>query len=364
MRARSLNPVRLFRHVFGGTPVTTGASAITFVALALVLALAPVPYVTWSPGVTADVLGPGASGAGQAVEVSGLRTYPTEGQLRLTTVGVTRADAHLTLPAALMAHWLPWREVLPRAAVYAPGTTEEQSTAESTRMMDTAQQSAIAAGLRSAGVTVTEVPMVVGVTTGAPADGLLEPGDTIVAVDGKPVDAPSRAVELIRARRVGDPVALTVARADRRIEVKVPTRAAPDDPARPVIGATVGLGYDHPGTVRFGISPDIGGPSAGLVFALAVNDKLTPGALTGGRVIAATGTIAADGTVGSIGGLESKIRGAEQTGAVLFLIPRGNCAEADQVRSDIPLVPVDTLDQAVKLLADPATPIADLPHCS
>lgn len=354
----------LWRRVFAGTPVTTGAAAICFVVLALVLAVVPVPYVAWSPGVTADVLGPADSGTGRAVEISGLSTYPTEGQLRLTTVSVTRADARLSLPAALVAHWLPGREVLPREAVYAPGTTQQQSTAESTRMMDTAQQSAVVAGLRSAGVAVTEVPMVTGVTTGAPADGRLDPGDRVLEVDGQVVDTPRRAVELIRARQVGDPVALTVLRADRRVEVTVPTRPATDDASVPMIGATMGVGYDHPGEVSFGISPDIGGPSAGLVFALAVHDKLTPGALTGGRVIAATGTIAADGAVGPIGGLESKIRGAERAGAAMFLIPRGNCAEAGAVQPDIPVVPVDTLDQALEVLSDPATSPADLPHCS
>lgn len=349
--------------MFAGTPVTTGAAAVCFVVLALVVAVAPVPYVAWSPGVTADLLGPADSGTGRAVEISGLSTYPTEGQLRLTTVSVTRADARLSLPAALVAHWLPGREVLPREAVYAPGTTQQQSTAESTRMMDNAQQSAVVAGLRSAGVAVTEVPMVTGVTTGAPADGRLEPGDRLLAVDGQVIDTSRRAVELIRARPVGDPVAITVLRADRRVEVTVPTRPAKDDASVPMIGATMGVGYDHPGEVRFGISPDIGGPSAGLVFALAVYDELTPGPLTGGRIIAATGTIAPDGTVGPIGGLESKIVGAERAGSAMFLIPRGNCADAGAVRPDIALVPVDSLDQALEVLADPATSPAELPHC-
>ena len=349
--------------MFAGTPVTTGAAAVCFVVLALIVAVVPVPYVAWSPGVTADLLGPADSGTVRAVEISGLSTYPTEGQLRLTTVSVTRADARLSLPAALVAHWLPGREVLPRKAVYAPGTTQQQSTAESTRMMDNAQQSAVVAGLRSAGVAVTEVPMVTGVTTGAPADGHLEPGDRLLAVDGQVIDTSRRAVELIRARPVGDPVAITVLRADRRVEVTIPTRPAKDDASVPMIGATMGVGYDHPGEVRFGISSDIGGPSAGLVFALAVHDKLTPGPLTGGRIIAATGTIDPDGTVGPIGGLESKIRGAERSGAAMFLSPRGNCADAGAVQPDIPLVPVDSLDQALEVLADPAMSPAELPHC-
>lgn len=355
--------VKLLQRIFGGTPVATGAAAAAFVMLALVLAVVPVPYVAWSPGMTSDVLGPADDGEGRAVEIAGLPTYPTEGELHLTTVSVTRADARLTLPAALAAHWLPWREVLPREAVYAPGTTQQDSTTASTRMMDTAQQSAVVAGLRSAGVTVTAVPMVVGVTTDAPADGLLEPGDHLLAVDGRQVATPQDAVDLIRDRTAGEPVDLTVLREDRRVAVTVPTRPAPDDASLPQVGATVGIGYEHPGEVDFGIDPDIGGPSAGLVFALAIHDELTPGALTGGRVIAATGTITEDGTVGSIGGLESKIRGAQQSGAEMFLVPRANCADAENLRPDISLVPVDTLDQALEVLSDPALSPDDLPRC-
>ncbi|QGF24425.1 YlbL family protein [Raineyella fluvialis] len=350
--------------MFGGTPTTTAAAAATFVVLAMVLALVPVPYVTWSPGRTADVLGPAASGQGEAISISGLATHPTRGQLRLTTVAVTRADSRITLPAALAAEWLPWREVLPRAAVYAPGTTDQQSTTEGTRMMDTAQQSAVAAGLRSAGVTVTEVTQVVGVTNGSPADGRLEPGDTITRIDGAPVTAPADLTARIRAHHVGDTVRLGVRRAGTEQEVTVPTVAASGAPTRPMIGASVGVGYEHPGTVTFGIDPGIGGPSAGLVFALAIHDRLTTGDLTGGRVIAATGTIDADGRVGSIGGLPSKVAGARSAGAALFLIPAGNCDETVGLHTDMPLVPVDTLQQAIDILSRPDTPTADLPHCS
>ncbi|MPN14205.1 Peptide deformylase [bioreactor metagenome] len=155
-----------------------------------------------------------------------------------------------------------------------------------------------------------------------------------------------------------------VLRAGVRRDVTVPTVAAPDDPSQPRIGATVGVGYDHPGTVGFGIDPAISGPSAGLVLALAVDDRLTPGDLTGGRVIAATGTIDPDGTVGSIGGLPSKVAGAKAAGAALFLIPRGNCDEAVGLHTALPLVPVDNLQQAIDVLSRPQTPVAGLPHCS
>lgn len=356
-------PRRIVRRLFDDTPVTTGVAAVAFTALAVVFAVVPVPYVAWSPGLTTDVLGPADSGTGQAVAVTGLPTYPTDGELRLTTVGVTRSDSRLTLPAALVSHWLPARAVLPRDAVYAPGTTREESASQSARMMDTAQQAAVVAGLRSAGVLVTEVPMVLGVTTGAPADGLLEPGDAILEVDGVPVGSPTQAIDLIRGHRVGDEVSFALRRDGERIEVAVPTRAAEDDPTRAVVGATVGVGYEHPGTVTFGIRPDIGGPSAGLAFALAINDKLTPGALTGGRIVAATGTIAADGAVGAIGGVQSKARGAEESGAELFLMPRSNCDEVASVRSDVRLVPVATLGEAIEALSDPTRPVDDLPRC-
>jgi len=351
---------RAIRTTIAETPRTTAAAAVAFVALALVLAFVPVPYVAWSPGRTEDVLGPAADGSGQAIRVSGLTDYPTTGQLRLTTVSVTRVDSPLTLPAALAAHWLPWRYVLPRAAVYPPGTTAEENTEANTRMMDSAQQSAVVSALRAAEVTVTPVAMVVGVTDGSPADGTLEPGDTIVSVDGRAVDTPAEAVSAIRDRRVGDPVRLVIRRADARREVEITTGPSDDDSTRPMIGAVVDTGYDHPGTVDFGIDPSIGGPSAGLVFALAVYDRLTPGDLTAGRVIAGTGTIDVEGDVGSIGGIGSKIRGAENDGARLFLLPEDNCTEVADLSADIPLVPVSTLDEAIAALT---TPVDDLPHC-
>lgn len=351
------------RRAVADLPVTTSAAAAAFVVLALVLAVVPVPYVAWSPGRTVDVLGPGESEGASALSVAGLPTYPTAGELRLTTVSVTRADARLNLPAALAAHWMPWRDVLPREAVYAPGTTRQESQAEGTRMMDTAQQAAVVAGLRSAGIAVTAVPMVVGVTAGAPADGVLEPGDRLLSVDGSSVDSPAAVVELIGGREAGEPVRLGVLRDGRSTELTVPTRAAADEPGRPVVGAVVGVGYDHPGEVVFGIDPDIGGPSAGLVFALAVHDLVTPGALTAGRVVAGTGTISEDGTVGSIGGIESKLRGADRAGATMLLVPRDNCVDLDGVRADLPVVPVATLAEAVEILSDPTVAVGDLPSC-
>ena len=110
--------------------------------------------------------------------------------------------------------------------------------------------------------------------------------------------------------------------------------------------------FDPPFDVSINLGQDIGGPSAGLIFSLAIYDKITPGALTGGRNIAGTGTIDVDGNVGEIGGIQQKIAGAYGDGARTFLVPAANCAEAagSSLADDVELIKVATLDQAVDAL--------------
>ncbi len=164
---------------------TAAVSALLFVALAAVVSLTPVPFVSWSPGTTVNLFEPVD---GQArVEVEGIPTYPTTGELRLTTVSVTRADSQLTLPEALLSYWLSAREVLPRDAVYPAGASVDEIRAREVQMMDNSQSSAVAAALRAAGQQVREYPMVMGVSNGSPADGKLKPGDFILQINGKEV---------------------------------------------------------------------------------------------------------------------------------------------------------------------------------
>lgn len=335
---------------------TALVAALTFVALAALLAVIAVPYVTWSPGGTHDALGnvpvkSGQPGYGQPmIQISGIDTYPTQGQLDLTTVSVTSAESRLSLPEALAAYWLPKRDALPRDSVYPPGTTEQDAEQQEIQLMTTSQDDAVVAALREAGEPVVEMPMVTAVTVGAPAQGKLEPGDLIVSVGGRQIKQVDEVGEAIRRYKVGQLVTFVVLRKGVRTTVQVNTASSTAQSGVPVVGISVGIGYSYAPSISFDLGEQIGGPSAGMVFALAIYDKITPGALLDGRHIAGTGTISPTGEVGPIGGIQQKIAGAERAGASVFLVPAANCDAIEGVRTDLSLVKVSALDDAVNEL--------------
>ena len=334
---------------------TAAVSAVLFVALAAVVALVPVPFVSWSAGGTVNLFEP--MDGQPRVDVQGITSYPTNGQLRLTTVSVTRADSQLTLPEALLSYWLSAREVLPRDAVYPAGVSVEEIRAREVQMMDNSQSAAVAAGLRAAGEKVVEYPMVMGVSNGGPADGKLKPGDFILRIDNRAGPTTEWGRIAINEHQVGDSILFTILRDRRELSETVKTVASNANPSQPVVGINLATGYSYEPRVTFRINPDIGGPSAGLMFALAVYDLVSPSDLAAGRVIAGTGTITGDGTVGSIGGIQEKIAGAEGAGATVFLVPAGNCADVQGVTTPVRLVRIRTLDEAItalEALRDPA----------
>lgn len=338
---------------------TAAAACLSFLAIFSAVVLLPVPYVMYSPGNTYDILAPDENGQ-PTVGVTGVETYPLSGELHMTTVAVTRASSHLTLPEVIFGHAAPGREVLPRQTVYPEGVSAEQVATEDRQMMDTSQESAVVAALRAADQPITERVVVASIVTGAPADGLVEPGDFVLAVDGEPVTEPSQVPPKVQAHQVGEEVELTLHRPGAESPeqvVRVPVQAGPDGGVR--IGADVDLGYDYAAEVHFGVREGIGGPSAGLIFALGIYDQITPGDLTDGRQIAGTGSIDADGAVGPIGGIRQKVHGAESAGMDTFLVPAENCADLQGVRTDVELVRVDSLESAIAALE----PGAELPRC-
>jgi len=327
---------------------TAIVSAILFIVLAALIALLPVPFVTWSPGSTLDMLG---TFQGQpAISVKGLPTYPVSGELRMTTVSVTRADSQLNLPEAVFSYWLPHRDVLPRVAVYPKGKSVEAIRAEETLMMDTSQSDAVVAALRAAGQPVTEMPMVESVVIAGPANDKLMPGDLVVKVDAVAVQRLDDVRRAIRAHAVGEPVVVTVLRDDRSLNETITTVSSNEDKSVPVIGVNMGTGYRYDPRITFGIDPQIVGPSAGLIFSLAIYSLISPGDILGGNKVAGTGEITADGTVRAIGGLQEKIRGAEKAGSKTFLVPADNCRDLEGLESSLTLVKVTTLKDAIESL--------------
>ena len=344
---------------------TLTVAAILLVALISVAVLLPVPYVTMKPGQTVDTLGDTARGP--IIEFGpGARTYDTTGELRMTTVSVTSPDSHVGLGQALDAWFDSDTAIVPRDLVYPPEQSVEESEEQTHLEMTGSQSSAQVAGLTEAGYDVEEVVEVTTVAPDGPSAGQLETGDRLLEVDGEPVPTSTAAVDAIRDREPGDPVTLAVERAGDRRTVTVTTEPSPDDSSVPIVGVEVTTTHDFPFTITYNVDPAIGGPSAGAMFALAIYDKLTPGPLTDGHVIAGTGEIDAEGNVGSIGGIQQKIVAADRIGADLFLVPHDNCVEALDVDvDDIRLVEMGTLHQAVTSLDELADdPEADVPDCA
>ena len=346
---------------------TAAVAALLFVTLAAVIAMVPVPFVSWSPGSTYDLLGTveveGSEVA--AIQIDGAETHPVAGEVRMATVSVTRPDSALTLPEALLSYWMPAREVLPRDAVYRPGAKADELQDDSVRLMDDSQTSAVVAALRVAGIEVEELPMVSWVSIAGPAHDQLMPGDLIVAVDNQPVERRSDVQRAIAEHSIGDAVKFDLVRDRVRLSRTVTTRASSTEPSTPAVGIGLDTGFRYEPRVTFHLEPAIGGPSAGLPFAIAIYSMLTSDDVLDGRVVAGTGTLAAGGQVGQIGAVQEKIAAAVQDGATVFLLPSANCEDAKVSHEGLRLVPVDNLGDALaalEALKDPAQEAA-VPKC-
>ena len=335
------------------------------IALAVVAWVRPLPYVRYAPGPTLDVLS--APDGKEIIQVSGHKTYRDDGELRMTTVSVSQRENRMNL-FEVMVTWLdPSDAVYPREAVYEEDKTEEEDRSESAVQMVASQDAAAAVALRELGHEVTSVLEVLAVNPGAPADGALAVGDVLRAVNGQELDADlGKASDVVLAQINGTPdgeaVRFTILRDGDEVEVPV----VPEDvDGEPRVGIQIGEGFILPFTVGLSIDRDIGGPSAGLMFSLAIYDTLTPGSLTGGQTVAGTGELRSDGAVGPIGGIQQKIVGARDAGAELFLVPADNCVDTRGARNeDMRLVKVRSMHSALESIqAWVDDPDADLPGC-
>jgi PDZ domain-containing protein len=260
------------------------------------------------------------------------------------TVGV---EDQITLWDALRGWLSPGDAVVPREVIYPPDQTQQQIDQQNQSDFKESENSAQVAALRKLGYPVHVT--VQAVTSGAPADGRLKVGDVIASVDGQAVSSAQKLTELIRAKPVGTALAIGYTRDGTAGTVSVTT--AKDDSGTPRIGVQITEKQDSPYKIDITLS-DVGGPSAGLMFSLGILDKLEPQDLTGGLVIAGTGTIDGDGVVGAIGGIPQKMRAAKRDGARIFLAPSDNCAEARaNAVPGLELVKVKTLDDALAALA-------------
>jgi PDZ domain-containing protein len=353
------------------------ASTLMLIALLCAGVFIPVPYSEMSPGPTVNTLG---DHAGEPVlQISGHKTYPTTGHLNMTTVRVTSADYRMNLVEAVYGWLAHDNRVVPHDTLYPDGKTEEQSTQENAEEFSQSQESAKVAALKELDIPVKSWVIVSTVVKGSPAEGKLHAGDVIKAVDGTAVKEPADVAELVTKNKPGQDVTFTVVPAKEQAaaekENKTATKtedvtittAQSDDKGekRAIVGISAGTDHTFPFTVDIKLA-DVGGPSAGLMFALGIYDKLTPGSLTGGKFVAGTGTIEDDGKVGPIGGIQMKLVGARGKGAQYFMTPADNCsAAAKDTPAGLTLVKVNTIDDALSALGDiRGGKTADLPKCT
>ncbi|MFJ9678731.1 PDZ domain-containing protein [Streptomyces sp. NPDC101194] len=351
------------------------ASTLILIALLCAGVLIKVPYSEMSPGPTVNTLG--KVDGEPVLQISGHKTYPTSGNLNMTTVRVTGADYRMNLVEAVYG-WLAHDSVVvPHDTLYPDGKTEQQSTQENAEEFSQSQESAKVAALNEMGIKVPSRVVVSTVIKGSPAQGKLHAGDVIKQVDGTAVKQPEDVAKLVTRHKPGEEVTFTIipaktARAAEKAgkepegtrKIVITTAKAPKE-NRAIVGIQAGTDHTFPFRIDIKLA-DVGGPSAGLMFSLGIIDKLTPTDLTGGKFIAGTGTIDDKGKVGPIGGINMKLVGARNAGARYFLTPDENCkAAASDTPSGLKLVKVGTIDDAKKSLEKiRAGDTADLPSCS
>ena len=316
---------------------------VPIVVFGVLLAVVTVPFVSLGPGPTFDTLG--EVDGKQVVAIQGTATHPTTGHLNMTTVS-QRDD--LKLGEALTL-WLSGQEqLIPRDLVYPPGKSREDvdkaNNADFKQSEDSAAYAALGYLKYAPAVTVATV------TDPGPSAGKLKPGDALDAVDGTPMANIEQFTGFLKNTKPGQVVTIDYRRKNEPAGVAQITLGTNKDRDYGFMGVAVLDAPWAPFVIDFNLA-NVGGPSAGLMFSLAVVDKLTTGELAGSTFVAGTGTISIDGKVGQIGGITHKMAAAQKAGATVFLVPAKNCYEAASDNpSNLRLVKVETLRDAVDAL--------------
>lgn len=346
----------------GWTLIVSGAVTAGLVAVAFLL---PVPFVKLAPGPTFNVVG--QEDGADVISITGAETFPVSGTLDMTTVlesggprgGLTFVDA--------IASWLdPSDAVVPRELLFPDDVTGEEVRERQAMLFSTSESNAVAAAMTYLDLPLVTQNVVTAVFEGTPADGVLLPKDEILSINGVEVTEVTEVAEAIRAEPIGTTFEIVVRRDgvlstdaadgsdalrdDVEQNLSVTSADNPDNAGVPYIGIGVGEYFSAEFPIDFTLE-DIGGPSAGLMFATGIVAKLTPEDLVAGAHIAGTGTIEPDGTVGPIGGIRQKLAGARDAGATLFLMPAEHCAEAaGHVPDGLTVTPVETLTDGIEAI--------------
>jgi PDZ domain-containing protein len=308
-------------------------------------ALLPVPYVAQVPGPTFNTLG--EIDGEPIISVEGRERNGSSGNLNLTTVGVPRNA--LTLIGAVQGWFDSEVTVVPREQVYPSGQTEEETQQQNREAFLTSEQSARMAALAELGYP--EKVVVQDLVEDSPSEGRLRAGDALESVGGTPTTDTAALTAALAAIPPGSSVPVAYTRLGQPGSATVTTSAAAEGDGS-ALGVLVLESPYAPFTVDIRVD-DVGGPSAGLMLTLGIIDLVGDTDLTEGAVVAGTGTIADDGTVGPIGGIPLKLVSAREIDAELFLVPADNCAEAVRnAQPGVQMARVATLDDALTALDD------------
>ncbi|MET4093420.1 S16 family serine protease [Arthrobacter sp. UYCu712] len=346
----------------GGRSSAMLVSGLLALALGITAVSLPVPYVVESPGPTFNTLG--NDNGKPVISVTGHEAFPAKGNLDLTTVYV---DGGPNGPVSVFEAFSGWldatKAVYPEELIYPRGVTKEQSQQESAVAMTTSQENAVASALKELNIPFEQKMQIAGIPADSASSGKLKEGDLLVSINGKPITALS-VVQAELAAGNGAPVTVVVERDGSSVPVSItPAKAST---GRFILGVMLQYKFTFPFDVKISLDK-VGGPSAGMMFALGIVDTVTPGDLTGGKHIAGTGTITPDGTVGPIGGIGQKMHGARSGGATMFLAPAANCDEVvGHIPSGLQVVKVENLAEARKAveLAASGADTSGLPACA
>jgi PDZ domain-containing protein len=332
------------RRRFPRWPWVLVGLALLVGAAVLVLWPVKVPYFAMSPGPVEEVA--------DLITVEGVEEYPPNGDLFLLTVGLREVNVFEYLEAQLD----PQVDLIAREVIRPAGVTQEQQTRTNLQAMNESIDTAVYVALTRLGYEVGftgEGVSVLEVVAGSPADGVLQVGDVITHVDGKAVVTADDAGALIRTYQIGDTVTLTGTRNGEPLSVEVTLAPHPEVEGAPMVGValeTVNLDLELPIDLEID-ARNIGGPSAGMMYAITVLDLLTEEDLAQGHRIAGTGTIRFDETVGAIGGVRQKVYAARAVGAEYVMVPTDNYSDAlTAADDDIEIVAVATLQDALDFL--------------
>ena len=317
------------------------------------VALIPAPFVIEQPGPVYNTLGAVTIAGAQVpmIQIPDEKTYPTDGALDMLTVSIRGNRQELPSWFEIAsAYFDPSRAVVPVDLIYPAGVTLEDSNNQGKVDMANSQKEAVAAALKELGYTFPSTVTVVESSVGSPSDGVLNAGDVLLSVNGVPFSDVTGLREQIAANGVDKAAVVGITRGGQSKTVSVtPTLSAGANPV-PIIGIIAGGDYDFPINVKIQLE-NVGGPSAGMMFALGIIDKLTEGELNGGEKVAGTGTISGSGAVGQIGGIQQKLYGARSAGATWFLAPASNCNDVTgHIPAGLTVFSVATLKDALTAL--------------